>query len=70
MLVGLQGSGKTTTAGKLALHLKNLGKTSLLCSLDLKRLAAAEQLEIIAGEIGVNFFRAHETDLSVARRTN
>ncbi|MCX6557806.1 MAG: signal recognition particle protein [Candidatus Aminicenantes bacterium] len=56
MLVGLQGSGKTTTAGKLALHLKNLDKSSLLCTLDLKRLAAGEQLAIIAGEIGVNYF--------------
>ena len=56
MLAGLQGSGKTTTAGKLALHLKNLDKSPLLCSLDLKRLAAGEQLEIIAGEIGVNYF--------------
>ena len=63
MLVGLQGSGKTTTAGKLALYLKNLGKTSLLCSLDLKRLAAAEQLEIIAGEVGVNFFKSDEKDI-------
>ena len=40
MLAGLQGSGKTTTAGKLALYLKGLDKSSLLCSLDLKRLAA------------------------------
>jgi len=56
MLAGLQGSGKTTTAGKLALHLKGLDKSTLLCSLDLKRLAAGEQLAIIAGEIGVNYF--------------
>jgi signal recognition particle subunit SRP54 len=56
MLAGLQGSGKTTTAGKLALHLKGLDKSSLLCSLDLKRLAAGEQLAIIAAEIGVNYF--------------
>ncbi len=57
MLVGLQGTGKTTTAGKLALHLKEQGKSSLLCSLDLKRLAAGEQLETIAREIGVNYFK-------------
>jgi len=57
MLVGLQGTGKTTTAGKLALHLKDLGKSSILCSLDLKRLAAGEQLETIAKEINVNFFK-------------
>ena len=55
MLVGLQGTGKTTTAGKLAHYLKGQGKTSILCSLDLKRLAAGEQLHTIANEVGVNF---------------
>jgi signal recognition particle subunit SRP54 len=55
MLVGLQGTGKTTTAGKLANYLKGQGKTSILCSLDLKRLAAGEQLHTIAKEVGVNF---------------
>jgi signal recognition particle subunit SRP54 len=63
MLVGLQGTGKTTTAGKLAYHLKEAGKSSLLCSLDLKRLAAAEQLEIIAGEVGVNCFKPESDKL-------
>jgi len=63
MLAGLQGSGKTTTAGKLALHLKSLDKSSLLCSLDLKRLAAGEQLEIIAREIGVNYFTSASREL-------
>jgi signal recognition particle subunit SRP54 len=63
MLAGLQGSGKTTTAGKLALHLKNLGKSVLLCSLDLKRLAAVEQLEIIAREVGVDCFRSPGRDV-------
>ncbi|MCK4765741.1 MAG: signal recognition particle protein [Candidatus Aminicenantes bacterium] len=57
MLVGLQGTGKTTTAGKLAYYLKEAGKSSLLCSLDLKRLAAGEQLEIIAADVGVNYFK-------------
>jgi signal recognition particle subunit SRP54 len=57
MLTGLQGTGKTTTAGKLAHYLKEQGKSSLLCSLDLKRLAAGEQLETIAKEIDVNFFK-------------
>jgi len=63
MLAGLQGSGKTTTAGKLALHLKNLDKSVLLCSLDLKRLAAGEQLAIIAREIGVNSFSGSSREL-------
>lgn len=57
MLVGLQGTGKTTTAGKLALYLREQGKSSILCSLDLKRLAAGEQLETIAREINVNFYK-------------
>ncbi len=63
MLVGLQGTGKTTTAGKLALYLKEQGKSSLLCSLDLKRLAAVEQLETIAKEVDVNYFKPQSSDL-------
>ena len=63
MLVGLQGTGKTTSAGKLAHYLKEQGKSSLLCSLDLKRLAAGEQLETIANEAGVNYFKRDSDDL-------
>lgn len=63
MLVGLQGTGKTTSAGKLAHYLKEQGKSSLLCSLDLKRLAAGEQLETIAREVGVNFYKRESADL-------
>jgi signal recognition particle subunit SRP54 len=63
MLVGLQGTGKTTSAGKLAHYLKDQGKSSLLCSLDLKRLAAGEQLETIAREVGVNFYKRESSDL-------
>ncbi len=63
MLTGLQGTGKTTTAGKLAHYLKGQGKSSLLCSLDLKRLAAGEQLETIAEEVGVNYFKWESDDL-------
>jgi signal recognition particle subunit SRP54 len=53
MLVGLQGSGKTTTAGKLALRFKNQGQRPLLVGLDLKRPAAMEQVSIIAEQVGV-----------------
>jgi len=53
MLVGLQGSGKTTTAGKLALRFKGEGQKPLLVALDLKRPAAVEQVSIIAEQIGV-----------------
>ncbi len=65
MLVGLQGTGKTTSAGKLAHYLKEQGKSSMLCSLDLKRLAAGEQLETIANEVDVNYFKRESDDLKV-----
>ncbi len=51
LLVGLQGSGKTTTAGKIALKLKREKKKVLLCSLDIRRPAAMEQLQQLAKSI-------------------
>lgn len=55
MLVGLQGAGKTTTAGKLAARLKNKNKKKvLLASLDTYRPAAQEQLEILATKVGID----------------
>jgi len=57
MLIGLQGAGKTTTVGKLAGMLKKEGKTPLVASMDLKRLAAVEQLEHIAASLGVAHVR-------------
>lgn len=57
MLVGLQGSGKTTSAGKLASLMKNkLKKKVLLAGLDVYRPAAIEQLGTISKQIGVDFF--------------
>jgi len=56
MLVGLQGSGKTTTAGKLGRYVRGLGKNPLLVSFDLKRLAAQDQLRIIAGSLDLPFY--------------
>jgi signal recognition particle subunit SRP54 len=53
MLAGLQGSGKTTLAGKLALWLKNQGNTPLLVAADLQRPNAVQQLEIIGERAGV-----------------
>ncbi len=53
LLVGLQGAGKTTTAGKLALRLKNERKKVLLASLDVKRPGAQEQLAQIGKQIDV-----------------
>ena len=49
MLVGLQGSGKTTTCGKLARWVQGIGRNPLLVSFDLKRPAAQDQLKMIAG---------------------
>ena len=56
MLVGLQGSGKTTTAAKLALLLKEDGKRAMLVAADIYRPAAVEQLKILGREIGVKVF--------------
>jgi signal recognition particle subunit SRP54 len=53
MMVGLQGSGKTTTAAKLALHLKGKGKRPMLVAADLQRPAAIDQLETLGARIGV-----------------
>ena len=53
MLVGLQGCGKTTTAAKLALHLKHSGQSPLLVAADNRRPAAIEQLTILGKQIDV-----------------
>lgn len=51
MLVGLQGTGKTTTCGKLANYLKESGKKPMLCACDIYRPAAIDQLEIVGKAI-------------------
>ena len=56
MLAGLQGSGKTTLAGKLALWLKSQGNTPLLVAADLQRPNAVQQLEILGQRAGVPVF--------------
>jgi signal recognition particle subunit SRP54 len=56
MLVGLQGSGKTTTCGKLAQWVRNMNKNPLLVSFDLKRPAAQEQLNMISQTLGLPFY--------------
>ncbi len=53
MLVGLQGCGKTTTAAKLALHLKHSGQNPLLVAADNRRPAAIEQLVTLGGQLDV-----------------
>src|SRR6476660_3581803 len=53
MMCGLQGSGKTTTCGKLAMFLKGKGRNPLLAAVDLQRLAAVEQLRILGEQVEV-----------------
>jgi signal recognition particle subunit SRP54 len=53
MLCGLQGSGKTTTAGKLALNMREQGRKPLLVAADLQRPAAIDQLKVIAEQLKV-----------------
>ncbi len=67
MLVGLQGSGKTTSAAKLAHLLKRQGKSPLLAACDVYRPAAADQLATLGGELGVPVYRgdgAHPVDIA------
>ena len=57
MLVGLQGSGKTTTAAKLALQLRQQGDTSLLIAADPRRPAAIQQLAVLGKQLGIPVFQ-------------
>lgn len=69
MLVGLQGSGKTTTCGKLAKWLRNLGKNPMLVSFDLKRPAAQEQLNIITQTLNLSFYELFEDQMADPKKT-
>jgi fused signal recognition particle receptor len=60
LVVGVNGTGKTTTVGKLASLLKREGRDPLICAADTFRAAAVEQLEIWAGRAGVDMVRARE----------
>ena len=62
MMVGLQGSGKTTASAKLAYLLKSQGHSPLLAACDTHRPAAADQLATLGGEIGVSVFRGDGKD--------
>ncbi|MBL6970017.1 MAG: signal recognition particle protein [Campylobacterales bacterium] len=63
LMTGLQGSGKTTTTGKLALNLKQKNKKVLIAAADLQRLAAVEQLKQIGEQIEVDvYFDDNETN--------
>lgn len=68
-LVGLQGSGKTTTAGKLAKRLKAEAKAPYLIAADVYRPAAADQLAVLGEQIGVGVYREEGTDVAgIVRR--
>jgi signal recognition particle subunit SRP54 len=62
LMAGLQGSGKTTTVGKLALLLKGQKKKVLVVSCDVYRPAAIEQLKTVAAQAGVDFFASHSNE--------
>ena len=62
MLVGLQGSGKTTSSGKLAKWVEKNGHRPMLVSVDVYRPAARDQLKIIAKDIGVKIWEGSEGD--------
>lgn len=61
MLVGLQGAGKTTTAGKLALMLRKKGKRPMMVACDVYRPAAVKQLEVLGEQTEVPVYRMPET---------
>ena len=62
LLTGLQGVGKTTTAGKIANYIKSNGKTVLLVAADVYRPAAVEQLKKIGKQINVKVFFENDID--------
>jgi signal recognition particle subunit SRP54 len=69
LLAGLQGSGKTTTAAKLALQLRKQGRRPGLVAADLQRPAAIDQLEQLGAQIEVPVYRTDTTDAVEATRS-
>ena len=61
MMVGLQGTGKTTTCGKLAAHLLKNGKRPMLCACDVYRPAAIDQLETVGNQVGAPVYSRRDT---------
>jgi signal recognition particle subunit SRP54 len=68
LLAGLQGSGKTTAAGKLARWFKQQGRHPLLVGADLQRPAAVEQLRVLGGQVDVPVFSEATDPVDVARK--
>jgi len=69
MLVGLQGSGKTTTCGKLANWVLSLNKNPLLVSFDLKRPAAQDQLKMITNMLKLPFYELAKEQIASPKNT-
>ncbi|MFM8867899.1 MAG: signal recognition particle protein [Ilumatobacteraceae bacterium] len=67
LMAGLQGSGKTTSAAKLANWFKSQGRNPMLVGADLQRPAAVEQLRVLGSQIGVPVFSETSDPVSVAR---
>src|SRR5688500_7721964 len=67
LLAGLQGSGKTTTVGKLGRWFKQQGRNPLLVGADLQRPAAVEQLRVLGQQAGVSVFSEATDPVAVAR---
>ena len=70
MLVGLQGSGKTTTAGKLANLLRKQGKKPLLVACDVYRPAAIKQLQVVGGQLNIPVYSEENSKdvVAIAKR--
>jgi len=66
LIAGLQGSGKTTTSGKLANWLKNGGHRPMLVSVDVYRPAARQQLKVVAQAIKANIYEGEVTEANTA----
>lgn len=66
MMVGLQGTGKTTTCGKLAAWLKQNGKKPMLCACDVYRPAAIDQLEVVGKVVNTPVFTLRESNEPLA----
>ena len=69
LLAGLQGSGKTTAAGKLARWFKHQGRHPLLVGADLQRPAAVDQLRVLGGQVDVPVFSEQTDPVEVSRKS-
>src|SRR5438552_11891061 len=69
LLAGLQGSGKTTAAGKLARWFKQQGRHPLLVGADLQRPAAVEQLQVLGGQVDVPVFSEPTGPVEVSKKS-